>query len=93
MDPELIIQKLDELTRKVDTLIEADKNELKSDCEWMDNQETMEILKCSPRTLQKLRDTVLNHTNPLGGTKFFYLRKDVIDLFEKNFNGKIKTSK
>jgi len=48
----------------------------------------MAILKCSERTLQTLRDKeLLKHTNPMGGSKFFYLRKDVEDLFEKNFNG------
>jgi hypothetical protein len=90
MYPEIIIQKLDELTRKVNTLLEANKHDTRSQSEWIDKEETMEILKCSERTLQKLRDNdSLSYTKPLGGTKFFYRRKDVDSLFEKNFNGKL----
>lgn len=90
MNPDIVIQKIDELTRKVDSLIDANKHHTDSQSEWIDKQETMEILKCSERTLQTLRDKeLLRYANPLGGSKLFYRRKDVESLFEKNFNGKI----
>jgi hypothetical protein len=90
MDPEIVIQKLEELTRKVDTLLEANKNVTKSQSDWMDKEETMKILKCSQRTLQTLRDNgSLSYSNPTGGSKFFYRLKDILSLFERNFNAKI----
>jgi hypothetical protein len=90
MDADNIIQKIDELNRKIDNLIAVNKHSLNPPSKWIDKEETMRILKCSERTLQTLRDKgLLRYTRPLGGSKFFYLRKDVEDLFEKNFNGKI----
>jgi hypothetical protein len=90
MDPEIILQKLDILTTKINNLIEAYKSEFREKSKWISKQETMRILECSERTLQTLRDKhMIRFTNPLGGSKFFYLRKDVDSLFEKNVNGKI----
>lgn len=90
MYPEIVLQKINELTRKVNTLLEANKHDTKPQSEWIDKQETMEILKCSERTLQTLRDNgSLSYTKPLGGSKFFYRRKDIMSLFEKYFNGEI----
>lgn len=90
MLPEVISQKLDALLMKVDTLIETQKNDFKTNSEWIDKQETIIILKCSERTLQTLRDSgILSYSSPLGGTKIFYSRKDVMALFEKNFTGTI----
>ena len=58
--------------------------------EWIDKEEVLHILECSERTLQSLRDNgSLNYSKPTGGSKFFYRRKDVIALFEMNFNGRI----
>jgi hypothetical protein len=90
MNTETILQKLDELSTKVDELLKVNKKESESRKKWLDKQETMKILECSERTLQTLRDkNALHYSNPLGGTKFFYLRKDVELLFEKNFNGDV----
>lgn len=90
MDLEIILQKLDILTTKINNLIETYKHEFRGKSKWIDKQETMRILECSERTLQTLRDKhLLSYTKPLGGSKFFYLRKDVDSLFENNFNGKI----
>jgi hypothetical protein len=90
MQPEEISQKLDVLITKVETLIKTQKPEFRANGEWIDKEETMRILKCSERTLQTLRDNeVLSFSRPLGGTKIFYRRKDVMALFEKNFNGAI----
>jgi hypothetical protein len=89
MPTDVFLQKLDEIIMKVSTLLESRTQKLDA-FEWLDKQETMEILKCSERTLQTLRDNgSLSYSRPFGGTKIFYQRKDVIGLFEKNFNGKI----
>ena len=83
-----VLKKLDELNEKMDTLLEIQKSNARDSSEWVDKEETMKILKCSERSLQTLRDNdLLGFTNPLGGSKFFYKRKDVESLFEKNFNG------
>lgn len=90
MNTDIVIQKIDELKRKVDTLIAVNKHQADPQSKWLDKEETMRILRCSERTLQTLRDKgLLRYTRPLGGSKFFYLRKDVEALFEKNFNGEI----
>jgi len=90
MSTDYLIQKIDELNRKVDNLIAVNKHSLNPLSKWIDKEETMRILKCSERTLQTLRDKdKLKYTRPLGGSKFFYLREDVEALFEKNFNREI----
>jgi hypothetical protein len=90
MDADNIIQKIDELNRKVDNIIDVNKHSLNPLSKWIDKEETMRILKCSERTLQTLRvKGFLRYTRPMGGSKFFYLQEDVEALFEKNFNGEI----
>ena len=90
MYDEMVLKKLDELNEKMNTLLETQKSNVKLPTEWVDKEETMKILKCSERTLQTLRDKgLLRYTRPLGGSKFFYKRKDVDALFTKNFNGGI----
>ncbi|HUX59443.1 MAG TPA: helix-turn-helix domain-containing protein [Bacteroidales bacterium] len=90
MSTDYIIQKIEELNRKVDNLIAVNKHSLNPLSKWIDREETMRILKCSERTLQTLRTKKkLRYTRPFGGSKIFYLREDVEALFEKNFNGEI----
>ena len=90
MNLDLVFQKLVELIKKVETLLETQKSNTRYSSEWVDKEETMKILKCSERTLQTLRDNgSLCFSKPLGGSKFFYRRKDLESLFLKNFNGKI----
>ena len=90
MDSEILIQKIEELTRKVNTLLEAQKSYASIESEWIDGKETMRILRCSERTLQTLRDNgSLFYSRPFGGTKFFYHRKDVESLLEKNYKRNI----
>ena len=90
MNADIVIQKIDELNRKVDTLIAVNKHRMDPQSKWIDKEETMRILKCSERTLQTLRDKgLLRYSRPLRGSKFFYLCKDVEALFERNFNGEI----
>jgi hypothetical protein len=90
METEIVLQKLNELTEKVNNLVETLKRYVRNDDEWIDGKETMRILRCSERTLQTLRDNgSLSYSKPCGGTKFAYRIKDVMSLFEKNFNGKV----
>jgi hypothetical protein len=90
MYDEMVLKKLDELNEKMNTLLETQKSNVKLPSEWVDKEELLTILKCSDRALQTLRDNKsLHFTNPLGGSKFFYKRKDVDALFTKNFNGGI----
>jgi hypothetical protein len=84
------IQKTEELLEKIDSLLKVLKRTSQMDREWIDKEEALHILECSERTLQTLRDNgSLSYSKPTGGSKFFYRRKDVMALFEKNFNGKI----
>lgn len=87
---EIILQKLDELVGKVNTLFEVIKRNTSTEDEWIDGKEVMRILRCSERSLQTLRDKgLLPYSRPMEGTKLMYRKKDVISLFEKNFNGEI----
>jgi len=89
MYEELLLQRLGELNEKVDTLLETQKSNARDLSVWVDKEEIMEMLKCSERTLQTLRDNgSLSFAKPTGGSKFFYKRKDVETLFTKNFIGK-----
>jgi hypothetical protein len=85
-------EEMDELNRRIENILAVIKRSLNPPSKWIDKEEILRILKCSERSLQTLRENeILKFTRPLGpeGSKFFYLRKDVEDLFEKNFNGKI----
>jgi hypothetical protein len=89
MDTDIISKKIDDLTAKVNTLIDVQKSKTRVLSEWVDNQEALQIFSCSPRKLQTLRhDKILPYSRPFGGSKIFYRRKDVMDLFEKNFSNK-----
>ena len=91
MYPGIILEKLDELTKKVNILLESPKRNVSNEDEWIDGKEVMRILKCSERSLQTLRDKgLLPYSKPMRGTKFLYRKKDVIALCEKNFNGEFK---
>jgi hypothetical protein len=90
MDLDEVLKKLNELNEKIDKLLETQKSNVRLLSEWIDKEEAMKILKCSERLLQTLRDNEsLGFTNPLGGSKLFYRRKDVESLFEKNFKSKV----
>ena len=80
------IQKTEELINKMDKLQKTLDKTNQLEKKWIDKQETLEILRCSDRTLQTLRDNgTLGYSNPTGGSKFFYRRSDVMALFEKSF--------
>ena len=57
---------------------------------WLDNQDVMQALYISKRTLQTLRT---NGTLPFSriGNKIYYKRSDIEDILQKNYTNK-KTS-
>ena len=84
------IQKIEELINKMDKLQQTLDKTLDKTNQlerlWIDKLEAMDILSCSERTLQTLRDNgTLGYAKPTGGSKFFYRRNDVMDLFENSF--------
>jgi hypothetical protein len=83
-----VLRMIKELAKKVDTLHETLKNNPSYQTKWMTKKEVLSNGDCSERTLQSLRDSgKLHFTNPFGGSKYFYLRKEVMALFDDNFNG------
>jgi hypothetical protein len=51
---------------------------------WLGNQEVMQILQISPRTLQNMRDTRLLPFSKVQG-KIYYKNKDIESLLENNY--------
>ena len=89
MIDDTIIDKLDKLSVKVKEIQDTLQDNPGFQTKWITKEETMRILDCSERSLQSLRDEKkLNYSNPLGGSKYFYLRKEVMALFDENFNGR-----
>lgn len=89
MNDEIFLKKLDELNEKMDTLLETQKSNARDLDDWVDKEETMEILECSERTLQTLRDNeLLPFSPPFGGKKYFYKRSDILQLFESGYTGR-----
>jgi hypothetical protein len=80
---ELLKQKqisLDNLNdEEIDKLVEYSFLE-----DWIDNQDVMQTLHISPRTLQTLRS---NGTLPYSriGNKIYYLRKDILKILSNNY--------
>ena len=54
---------------------------------WLDNQEVMELLKVSPRTLQNMRDTQVLAFSKVGG-KIYYKAIDVENYLKGGYNGR-----
>ena len=80
---EELINKMDKLQKTLDKSLDKTNQPERL---WIDKHEAMNILRCSERTLQTLRDNdTLGYSKPTGGSKFFYRRGDVMALFEKSF--------
>lgn len=82
-------EKLDQLFNEIGSLreelrTEKVKNSKKLSETWLDNQEVMEILKVSPRTLQSMRDS---RTLPYSkvGAKIYYKANEVENLLMDNY--------
>jgi len=61
------------------------KNSKKLNEIWLDNQEVMELLKMSPRTLQNMRDSRTLPFSKVGG-KIYYKASDVDNLLKGGYN-------
>lgn len=83
-------EKLDQLFKEIGSLreelrTEKVKNSKKLSETWLDNQEVMELLKVSPRTLQTMRDSRILPCSKVGA-KIYYKASDVDDLLIHNYN-------
>ena len=84
-------QKLNRIFDEIDSLrkelkAEKAKTSKKLSETWLDNQEVMEILKISPRTLQNLRDSKSLPFSKIGG-KIYYKASDVEKILNENYHG------
>ncbi len=84
-------QKLDRIFQEIDSLrkeLQDDKTKKNKKLSetWLDNQDVMEILKTSPRTLQNFRDNGVLPFSKIGG-KIYYKASDVEQLLKDNYHG------
>lgn len=84
-------QKLNRIFDEIDSLrkelkAEKAKTSKKLSETWLDNQEVMELLKISPRTLQNLRDSKSLPFSKIGG-KIYYKASDVEKILDENYHG------
>ena len=82
------INQLVERIRSLEELMKSEKtnNRKKLSETWLDNQEVMDILKISPRTLQAMRDNKTLPFSKVGG-KIYYRATDVEKLLKDNYQG------
>ncbi|MGF7141460.1 helix-turn-helix domain-containing protein [Roseimarinus sediminis] len=85
-------EKLDKLFEMLNSLkgsLEAEqvKNAKKLSETWLDNQEVMDLLRISQRTLQSMRDQLILPYSKVGG-KIYYKASDVEQLLHNNYHGK-----
>lgn len=79
-------QAYQEIVSKLDTInqrLTAKEKEPKE--KWLDNQELMQLLKLSKRTLQHYRDSGLISFSQVG-SKIYYKLADVEDLLKSHYN-------
>ena len=71
--------------------IEALKNQKRGKLsdEWLDNQEVLQTLHISPRTLQTYRDNGTLPFSKIEG-KFYYKSSDIENLLQSNYTNKSK---
>ncbi len=84
-------QKLNRIFDEIDSLrkelkSEKAKTSKKLSETWFDNQEVMELLKISTRTLQNMRDTQVLPYSKVGG-KIYYKARDVEKILNENYHG------
>lgn len=82
-------QKLNRIFEEIGNLREELKAEKVSNSKklsetWLDNQEVMELLKVSPRTLQNMRDSLVLPYAKVGA-KIYYKASDVETLLNENY--------
>jgi hypothetical protein len=79
-----IFELLDSLKKTIES--EKSKNSKKLSETWLDNQEVMELLKVSPRTLQTMRDSNVLPFSKVG-SKIYYKASAVEKLLNENYHG------
>jgi hypothetical protein len=79
-----IFDEIDLLRKELKT--EKVKTSKKLSETWFDNQEVMELLKISIRTLQNMRDTQVLPYSKVGG-KIYYKARDVEKILNENYHG------
>ncbi len=79
-----IFTRFDEIDQKIEQM-STKKNKALSE-QWLDNQDVMEALRISPRTLQNMRDNGTLKYSKVGG-KIYYKSADVEHLLEVGYNG------
>ena len=82
-------EKLDKLFTEIGSLreeLKAEKvrNSKKLSETWLDNQEVMELLKVSPRTLQNMRDSLVLPYSKVGA-KIYYKASSIESLLNENY--------
>lgn len=69
--------------------IKASKSRKLSE-DWLDNQEVLQTLHISPRTLQTYRDNGTLPFSKIEG-KFYYKASDIENLLQRNYTNNAKT--
>lgn len=75
-----LLDKIEEINKKLET--QKNKSKLKDD--WLDIQETCDLLKVSKRTLQYYRQRGLIPYSQVNG-KYFFKLTDIQKTLEKNY--------
>ena len=77
-----IINKIDALEKSFADIVKKAKNPLKH--KWLDNQDVMELLKCSPKHLQNLRTGKILPFCKIG-QKIYFKAADVDKYLETHY--------
>lgn len=77
-----VFKRLDDISKKINSA------EKKPENPWLDNQELMQLLKISRRTLQTYRDNNEIAFSMIGN-KLYYKLSDVEDLLNRNYKKRL----
>jgi len=78
-----IMSKIDSLEKTFAEIVRQAKNPLKD--KWLDKQDVMDILKCSPKQLQLLRSRKKIPFSMIG-QKIYFKAADIEKYIESNYN-------
>ena len=76
---------INRLAEKIEALEKAIKGKNEDKPDWLDPQDALELLKCSPRHLQNMRDNGRIGFTRIGRRKIFYSRESINKLLSKNY--------
>lgn len=81
-------ESLKEIKQQIQKILERlERPGREEDQEILDQQGVLELLKISPRTLVNYRQSGIIPFTRIGG-KIYYRKQDILELLEKNRNGK-----